>query len=378
MKKIFAADLDGPPNGGAAVDKVTGWSGLSGRSKILLAGASVAAIMAAVVVPGITSKRVVQTSATNDSHVPSQIKTYTPPPAPDVSSRMTGATASTASAPVMVRRVSSPTEMELFAPTIGSSAGSAANGGASSGDGAVGAGGAGAVSGAQQASYQGGGQGGTQMDGSGISDATLVRHPSYVIRAGAIIPCLPVPAIDSSRPGYTTCRVPEWFRGSDERRGLLPPGTLIFGHIASGITDGQRRLGVVYTKIETPEFNLQLNAPGADEMGRAGLDGDVHTFFWQKAGAVAVYALMDAAVGVGQNLATSALSNTFAGGGTTLNFGNQSESLASQEMQQTLNRPPILTRDQALPMTVTVGEDLDFSKACQLAMTVNPMACPLQ
>ena len=375
MKKMFTPDIDGSPGGGVAVDKATGWSGLSGRSKILLAGASVAAIMAAVVVPGITSKRVVQTPATNDSHSASGIKTYTPPPAPDVATRMTGATASAAPAPVMVRRVPSPTEMELYAPTLGSNAGSASNGGASSGDGAAGAGG---VSGAQQASYQEGGQGGTQMDGSGTSDATLVRHPSYVIRAGAIISCLPIPAIDSSRPGYTTCRVPEWFRSSDERRGLLPPGTLIFGHIASGITDGQRRLGVVYTKIETPEFNLQLHAPGADEMGRAGLDGDVHTFFWQKAGAVAVYALMDAAVGVGQNLATSALSNTFAGGGTTLNFGNQSESLASQEMQHTLNRPPILTRDQALPMTVTVGQDLDFSKACQLAMTVNLMACPLQ
>ena len=125
----------------------------------------------------------------------------------------------------------------------------------------------------------------------------------------------------------------------------------------------------------------QIAAPGADAMGRAGLDGDVQTFFWDRAGAVALFALMDTAIGAGQAAGTAALSRAVTGGnGSVLNFGsigNQAQGLASQEMASRINRPPVVTRDQAMPMTVTVGQDLDFTDACKQAMRVDPMACPL-
>ena len=63
-----------------------------------------------------------------------------------------------------------------------------------------------------------------------------------------------------------------------------------------------------------------------------------------------------------------------------LNFGSiggQAQGLASQEMASRINRPAVVTRDQAMPMTVTVGQDLDFTDACKQAMRVDPMACPL-
>jgi hypothetical protein len=86
---------------------------------------------------------------------------------------------------------------------------------------------------------------------------------------------------------------------------------------------------------------------------------------------------MDAAVGVGQNAAQQAMSKSY-NGGTSLNFTGPSQSLAAREFDATINRPPIGTRDQALPVTATVGQDLDFYDACQMAMRVDPMACPRQ
>ena len=75
---------------------------------------------------------------------------------------------------------------------------------------------------------------------------------------------------------------------------------------------------------------------------------------------------------------SSALSRALSGNnGTTLNFGSQAQGLASQEMANQVNRRPVLTRDQAMPMTVTVGQRLDFTSACKKAMQVDPMACPL-
>ena len=153
----------------------------------------------------------------------------------------------------------------------------------------------------------------------------------------------------------------------------------MFGQIRSGLQAGEERLGILYTLIQTPRFNMPIAAPAGDAMGRGGVDGDVHTFFWDRAGAVALYALFDMATGVGQNLATQSLSQSLGGNnGTNLNITGQSQTLASKEFDATINKPPVLTRDQALPVTVTVGQDLDFYAACMKAMRVDPMACPLQ
>ena len=218
--------------------------------------------------------------------------------------------------------------------------------------------------------------------GEGAVHAVFLTHRSYTIRAGSSLPCTPVEANDSSRTGYVTCRTPKWVRSDDARRGLLPPHTVIVGQIKEGMDRFQRRLGVVYTKIEAPWFTVTFPGIGADAMGRAGEDADIQTFFWDRAGAVALYALMDTAIGAGQAAGTAALSRGVTGSnGTVLNFGSlggQAQGLASQELQGSINRPPVATRDQALPVTVQVGQDIDLYDACTRAMQVDPLACPLQ
>lgn len=205
--------------------------------------------------------------------------------------------------------------------------------------------------------------------------ATPVGNPDFLIRPGAKIPCLPIDAMDSSRTGFTSCRTVEWFPSSNMRRGLIPPGTVIFGQIRSGLAAGETRLGILYTLIELPNYDMPLAAPAADEMGRSGANGDVRTFFWDKLEGVAAYALMDVAVGAGQNVASSALSSAFGSGGTTLNLGSQAQTLASQQFQSA-SKAPILTRDQALPLTVSIGQNIDFTSFCAASMRNDPMACP--
>lgn len=212
------------------------------------------------------------------------------------------------------------------------------------------------------------------------SRAAIMRHPDYVITAGAHIPCLPVEATNSALGGFISCRVPEWVRGTTERRGLLPPGTLIFGQIRAGMQHGQRRLGEVFTRIETAgdHFTIPIAAPVADEMGRAGVDGDLRTFFWDQVGAVALYALLDSVERGAQAGANAAVSGAVGGeGGNFIQFGG-GQSLAGLALRDRLNRPPELTRDQALPVEVSIGQDLDFYDACHERMAFNAMACPLQ
>ena len=213
------------------------------------------------------------------------------------------------------------------------------------------------------------------------SSAAILAHPDFTITAGAKIPCLPVEAADSSLGGFYTCRVPEWVRGTTQTRGLLPPGTIIFGQVRKGLEQNQERLGIVFTRIETAGDHvlIRLAAPAADAIGRAGVGGDVDTFFWDRAGAVALYALIDGLQGALTQGASAGISGLAGGSFGSINIGSGGgQSLAGIELQNKINKAPVLRRDQALPIEVSVGQDLDFYAACLTRLRVNAMACPPQ
>ena len=376
MRSLFSHDAGPAPVAEAAAPR--GWDGMRGGTKLLLGAVVVSGVIAAVVLPGLGQRQAPQMQ-TQEPRPTSRISEYEPPPSRDLlqdAANRLGVGALTGATAGGVRRRAAPTEMALYAAPAppGSAAGSRAAGGEALAE-APGTASDGADPEDRLAAQL---TGATALP---ASKATLVRNREFIIQAGEVIPCLPIDAQNSGRPGFTSCRVPEWYRSSDQRRGLLPPGTRIFGQIRTGVAYGEMRLGVLYTQIQTPRFKVGLAAPGADALGRAGLDGDLQTFFWDRAGSVALYALLDVVIGAGQAAGSAALSRAVTGGnGTVLNFGGiggQAQGLAAQEMANRVNRPPVLTRDQALPMTVTVGQDLDFAAACKQAMRVDPMACPL-
>lgn len=377
MRSLFTRDASPAPAAEAVAPR--GWDGMRAGTKLLLGGVVVGGLIAAVVLPGLGQRQAPQLQNQQEPRPTTRISEYEPPPSRDLlgdaASRL-GLGALTGTTTGGGRRRAPPTEMALYAAPApsGAGAGSRARSGEAPAE----------EAGPRPNSADPDDRLAAQLTGATTlpaSKATLTRNADFTIRAGEVIPCLPIDAQNSGRPGFTSCRVPEWYRSSDQRRGLLPPGTRIFGQIRNGIAHGEMRLGVLYTEIQTPRFKVALAAPGADALGRAGLDGDLQTFFWDRAGAVALYALLDVAIGAGQAAGSAALSRAVTGSnGTVLNFGSiggQAQGLASQEMSSRVNRPPVLTRDQALPITVTVGQDLDFTAVCKQAMRVDPMACPL-
>lgn len=353
MRGIFSdqppADVPPPavqPSGG-------GWNGLSGRAKLGILGGVAIAAMAAIMWPSMGTHPQAAKAMPNE-HVAAPISDYqAPPPVQDVAARVMGSPHVQPTRHVRPM----PTEMALYAvkPPPAETAQPAPQAGTNA-----------------SAAHAG-------SDGLPTTNhATMVHHPDFLIRAGDIIPCLPVDAQYSGKMSFTTCEVPTWFRSSNQHRGLLPPHTRLFGQIREGLQAGETRLGITYSLIQTPWFDMPVNSPAGDAMGRGGVEGDVQTFFWDRAGAVGLYALMDAGTGIGQDMAMQAMSRTSQYGGMSLNLTGPGESLASQELNSRINRPPVLTRDQALPVTVTVGQNLDFYDACTRAMRVDPMACPLQ
>ncbi len=369
MRSLFApADANGAaPSAPAAPASATGWDGFGAKAKMGVGIAAVIGVVALVVLPGYGDKPAPQQIALQ-TPTPSSVTEYVPASAGLIERATTFVTPNL---PGRGARRYVPTDIGLYAaPRVT----------------------AGAVTGraTQAADGEEVARGGatdpedrlaSQLNGATVlptSHAVLVRHPDYVIRPGDPVQCIPQDAQNSGMPGFTRCRVPEWIRGGTQTRGLLPPGTLFFGQIRRGVAQGEERIGVLFTSVEGKNFRIPLSAPGGDAMGRPGYQGDVKTFFWDRLGSVALYSLLDIGIGAGQNLASSAISRATSGSnGTTLNLGGQVQGLASQEMQARIGRNPVVTRDQGLPVLITVGQDLDMYDVCMKLKRYDAMACPL-
>ena len=130
-------------------------------------------------------------------------------------------------------------------------------------------------------------------------------------------------------------------------------------------------------------MTIPLRAPAGDEVGRSGLEGNLQTFFWETAGAVALYGLIDGAqqgiTGAAQYGLSRGLSGGQNGGSyTSFNLNSGSQSLAQTQLQSRLNRQPQMDFDRGLPLIVQLGQPLDFYAACRQRQKYDPMACPLQ
>jgi type IV secretion system protein VirB10 len=195
--------------------------------------------------------------------------------------------------------------------------------------------------------------------------ASILQHPELTVPVGARIPCIPEMPIDSTVAGFFSCITPVDVRGSTGTVVLMERGTRIVGEVRSGLTSGARRLFVVITQALTPGgVQMELNSPGADVMGQAGLDGEVDSHFFERFRGAMLLAFLDTGLQAAATVASNALND---GGGVTFNqFQSGGQRATSQAMESDINIPSTLRRNQAEPMTVFVARNLDFSDVYRL------------
>ena len=204
----------------------------------------------------------------------------------------------------------------------------------------------------------------TMLEGT---KATLLPHPDMTITMGTPFACTPQQPMTSDLPGMVSCIVPTDVRGTTGRVVLLPRGTRIVGTIQGNFQQGHQRLFVLWQRAETPNPDhvlITLNSPAADQIGQAGLDGDINTHFWQRFGGAIMLSFIDS----GLQAAAAAASSSNNGGINFNSFQNGGQNAASTALNSTINIPPTLHRDQALPAIVFTARDLDFSGVYGLRM----------
>jgi type IV secretion system protein VirB10 len=208
----------------------------------------------------------------------------------------------------------------------------------------------------------------TVLDGE---KATVMQNPDMVITEGTIVPCTLQTAIDSELPSLVTCVVPIDIRGATGNVVLLDAGTKIVGQLQNGLLQGQNRVFVDWTRAETPDHVIvTLDSPGTDELGRGGLPGAIDNHFWDRFGGALMLTLvqggLDAATIEAAGNGSSNSSSNQAALGFVYAAQSNGQSVANTALENTINIPPTLTKNQGETVALIVAHDLDFSDVYSL------------
>ena len=196
--------------------------------------------------------------------------------------------------------------------------------------------------------------------------AQLLPAQRLLLPKGAFIDCTLETAIDSSLPGMTTCILAADTFGVDGKVVLLERGTKLIGETRGQVQQGSARVFVLWTEARTPTgVVVPLDSPGADELGRSGLPGEVNRHFWERFGAAMLISIVDGAV---QTVATR---NS---GSSVIVDPSASQGVMTEVLKGTVNIAPTVTKKNGDRIQVLVARDVDFRSVYELRSVQRSLA----
>lgn len=189
--------------------------------------------------------------------------------------------------------------------------------------------------------------------------ASLIKNRDFLLSAGTVIPCTLQTAINSTQAGFVSCVINHDVYSEDGRVVLLDKGTKVLGQYSGGITQGQARMFVLWTRALTPRgVAIDLGSPAADALGRSGMSGGVDTQFWARFGAALMMSVLEDA----SNIAGRAVANE---GTYTTQVPSE---MGNTILQDSKNIKPILKKNQGDTAAIFVAKDFDFSPVYDLKL----------
>jgi type IV secretion system protein VirB10 len=193
--------------------------------------------------------------------------------------------------------------------------------------------------------------------------AQVLPAQRLLLPKGAFIDCTLETAIDSTLPGMTTCVMATDAFGVDGNVVLLERGTKLIGETRGQVAQGSARIFVLWTEARTPAgVVVPLDSPGADELGRSGLPGEVDRHFWQRFGAAMLVSVVDGAV-------QAATQSARGGSGNVVLNPSSSQDVLTEILKNTINIPPTVVKRNGDRIQVLVARDVDFRSVYELRST---------
>lgn len=195
------------------------------------------------------------------------------------------------------------------------------------------------------------------------SVAGQTTNRDYLLTRGAMLDCVLETKIVTSVAGMTSCYLTRDIYSASGRVVLLDRGSKVVGFYQGGMRQGQNRIFVQWSRVETPKgVIINVDSPGTGPLGEGGLGGKVDNHFWQRFGGAIMLSLID---DLGDYVANKGNS-----GNGNLRFNNSSDAaqtLAEKTLDNTINIPPTLYKNQGDRVSVYVARDLDFRGVYGLA-----------
>ncbi|KXV73623.1 conjugal transfer protein TrbI [Acetobacter malorum] len=178
----------------------------------------------------------------------------------------------------------------------------------------------------------------------------------YILQAGTVIAGALNTKISSDLPGQITGHVTQNVYDSPTGRFLLiPQGSLLFGAYNSGISFGQQRTQIIWTRLIFPNGDSLVleKLPGADAIGQSGLSDGVNNHWGQLFKAALVTTLLSVGSEAGTSWNENNLMQAIRSGAS-----NGFSMVGNRLIDRSLNVQPTLTDRPGLPFTVTLNRDL--------------------
>lgn len=192
--------------------------------------------------------------------------------------------------------------------------------------------------------------------------ASTLGDRDMLVTQGTMIDCLQDTKFVSAQAGMITCYAPHDVRSTSGRVVLVDAGTKFIGYQQGVLAQGQPRIGVVWSRLETPKgVIIHLDSPGTGPLGEAGLDGHIDTHFAERFGGAILVSLIG-------DLGTWATSRGGSQSGS-ISFdstGDAAQNAVSTVLDNSINIPPTLYRNQGGRLGIYVARDLDFSSVYDL------------
>jgi type IV secretion system protein VirB10 len=190
--------------------------------------------------------------------------------------------------------------------------------------------------------------------------AARLPNRNLLVTQGTSIPCVLETAMSSDVAGFVSCVVMRDVMSDSGNVVLMEKGTQVVGEYRGNVRRGSKRMFVLWTRAKTPTGVIAaLASPATDALGRAGFDGDLDTHFWERFGSALLLSIVSDTSSIGrQQLQDSSIQVNNTTGATN--------TAASIAVEQSINIPPTLNKNQGELVNIFVARDVDFSSVYQL------------
>lgn len=192
-------------------------------------------------------------------------------------------------------------------------------------------------------------------------------HPDLTIAKGSIIPCGTLNEINTTQEGFLSCMVSKDVYSANGKVALINKGAIVDGEIVGQLKRGQNRIMVVWSRVRNPDnVIVNISSIASGTLGASGLSGSVNNHFWSRFGNSMLISVLSDGMSGGLQIASNLTSKKNTASISMNNTSQNSNELSQEILQQEMNIPPTLYKQQGADVLIYVARDLDFSKVYEL------------